>query len=719
MRQNIHPIRIVAATTLLLISPLLQAKPLSVPLQTDFTLLRQLLVNQLFNNETLSAELLHDPNGCSEIILSDPQLSEMNRHLRIDSRLHARLAVKMMDRCLPVLNWDGYARIISAPVIKSDNPHVVYLHVVDSHLIGSNDEILTSGVLWNRAREHIHPLFDRFRLDLTSSFDELQRFLPLFLPKHSQEQIQAMLSSLQLSDIRVEPEGIYGTLNFTIETVATSQVPEHALTEREQQLWQKKWQSMDALLTHAIKHYAATTELEELRLTLFDILMDARYRLQEALQQKQEQDPVRHWFIQSWSRLIPVLHRLSTENPRYATLGLVTLVTASDALQTLDTLGPAFGLDISLDGLRRLARLMNDTPDTDPLLYDEALDLELIRLFKFPPPQTREDRSRFDLWPIGEAVAAVDRPLNDWLAKPGELQPYLVKIRRLLLDSANQTLRNATLTGAQQDVFKKLVMTTAWQESCWRQYVVEQNKIVPLRSNSGDTGIMQINEHVWRGFVDLHKLRWEIAYNIDSGSRILFNYLNRYALKKNEHKRRGGLDNLARASYSAYNGGPGQVSRYRNSKTPKAFRLIDQSFHRKYLHVKEGKELAVATCLGSDEKHLTAAPNRKKTVSSSRQKRLIHREDWIKRQKADHFTLQLAVFSSFKAANVFIRQQKIPGNFAIYQQRGNARTHYAVIYGRYSSRHKAAKESRYFKDGKPWIRAFKDIQTTLGRTALH
>jgi hypothetical protein len=41
------------------------------------------------------------------------------------------------------------------------------------------------------------------------------------------------------------------------------------------------------LLTFTIKHYAEATELQELRQTLLDILLDSRYQLQEALQQDQ------------------------------------------------------------------------------------------------------------------------------------------------------------------------------------------------------------------------------------------------------------------------------------------------------------------------------------------------------------------------------------------------------------------------------------------------
>lgn len=47
---------------------------------------------------------------------------------------------------------------------------------------------------------------------------------------------------------------------------------------------------------------------------------------------------------------------------------------------------------------------------------------------------------------------------------------------------------------------------------------------------------------------------------------MLIDDLIRYAIRKGEHRQPGGLSNLARASYSAYNGGPSQVSRYRSAK---------------------------------------------------------------------------------------------------------------------------------------------------------
>jgi hypothetical protein len=71
-------------------------------------------------------------------------------------------------------------------------------------------------------------------------------------------------------------------------------------------------------------------------------------------------------------------------------------------------------------------------------------------------------------------------------------------------------------------------------------------------------------------------------------------------LKQQEHKKAGGLSNLARASYSAYNGGPSQVNRYRSRGVPAEQKKIDAAFWAKYLRVNRGDELAVVECLGGE-----------------------------------------------------------------------------------------------------------------------
>lgn len=359
---------------------------------------------------------------------------------------------------------------------------------------------------------------------------------------------------------------------------------------------------MDAMLTFAIKHYAAATHREDMRQVLLDLLIDSRYRLNEALSEPPSRgsDPVRRWFLDSWERLNPVIREIGLEEADQEPWLWIGLLTATDALRALDRLGPTVGLEISIDGLRRLARMISKASATDPLRYDRSVDPELQQLWRKLSTGIPDQSSgfRFSIFPIGMAWATEDtNRLDRWVPTAKELDEYLPVVAGLLRSTAKEVASGASLTNQIKKLFRNLVLSTAWQESCWRQYVVIDRRIEPLRSASGDVGIMQINEKIWRGFYDLHKLRWSIAYNSRAGSEILLDYLTRHALKQGEHKHRGGSDNLARASYSAYNGGPREIARYRKKQVSEPHRKIDASFWEKYRQVKAGKELQVAACL--------------------------------------------------------------------------------------------------------------------------
>jgi septal ring-binding cell division protein DamX len=234
---------------------------------------------------------------------------------------------------------------------------------------------------------------------------------------------------------------------------------------------------------------------------------------------------------------------------------------------------------------------------------------------------------------------------------------------------------------------------------------------------------MQMNERVWRGFYDIEKLRWDISYNVRAGTEVLLKYLVRYALKKGENKHRGGLENLARATYSAYNGGPGQVSRYRNPNAAPSLKKIDAAFWKRYQLVNQGNAMHVAQCLGGDtvamasvQKPLKSIP--KKPTSNTDKKKYDSSKketgkDWVLTQNQNNYTLQLAVFSSFEAAQKLLNEQSLQGVVAMYQQGKKNQTKFAVFHGSYRTRSEADKMKKSFKKLKPWVRQFKEIQKTI------
>jgi hypothetical protein len=56
---------------------------------------------------------------------------------------------------------------------------------------------------------------------------------------------------------------------------------------------------------------------------------------------------------------------------------------------------------------------------------------------------------------------------------------------------------------------------------------------------------------------------------------------------------------LTRATYSAYNGGPGALGRYRIASTVPALKKVDEAFWAKFRSVSAGKEMGVKSCYSS------------------------------------------------------------------------------------------------------------------------
>lgn len=575
----------------------------SVPIRLDYPLLQQLLVKQLFTGPDKSREVPNDAGECSQIVLTSPRLKPQDSNLEITARLAAQLGLKMFGNCFDVVNWEGSVSFLGTPIIVPGGT-AIRMRTQGIWLTLANGNKLSSGWMWNYAQQQMRELFSSFTISLAPFTSNVGLLLPDLLPNRPQEQMQATLDSFRLADLQVTSDNLIASLNFTVEKVTERPQAQPVFTPEELQQWEMRWQTMDALLVFAVKHYAASTRHAQLRSTLLEILLDSRYQLVAALAEPIDpgNDVVRTWFVESWSKLSPVVRSIALEQEGQEALVWISVLAATDALYALDQMGPQVGFDISTDGLRRLARMINDGVEPDELRYEEAVDPELRKLFEQQLDRRAETPSawRFDFSPVPPAWAdAQDSRLNNWVPQPQEVGEYLPLLAQLLDTSAAAVLSKYKLDQAYHDLFRKLVLATAWQESCWRQFVVQDERITPLLSSTGDVGVMQMNERIWRGFYDLQRLRWDIAYNSNAGAEVLLDYMVKYAIRRNEHKQAGGVDNLARASYSAYNGGPGKASRYRQADVSAYQKKVDTAFWHKFRKIDNGEQDSIARCLGA------------------------------------------------------------------------------------------------------------------------
>jgi hypothetical protein len=703
------------------------AEKVAIPVFLNYPQLKLLMERAMFTGPDNTARYMLDDDGCNTVTFAEPHLSAEDELLRLNVKTLAIIGTNITGDCTTIIRWAGRTVVKGKLVLVNRQPLSMRYQVQAVELNDQQGRRFSDSLLPQSFRTQLHQALSQFHVDLKPATDQLKALLPAVIPRYSADGLTRMIDSLRIGHVKVRPNGLDAQLTLDVEALPLAETEtEPALTAMEVQQLERRFQAWDAFLTFVIKEVATATRSEALRSTLLDILIDVRYQIESILTSnpKSGPDPVKQLFVRSWERLEPVIREISLQSPEYNMLPFLSFMTAADALKALDRLGPAAGLEISTDGLRRLARLLNDNPSIDPLQYRIEIDPLMQKLFDFGIPQKIESPQKpfgFNLRLIRPAFAASRKDrLNRWVPTLAELDPYLREIRKLLLQEVGERLKSSTLDQKYALVFRNLMLATAWQESCWRQYVIEKRKIVPLISGSGDIGMLQINEKVWRGFYSPNKLRWDINYNARAGSEILFKFMVNYALKRNEHKREGGLANLARASYSAYNGGPSKVARYRSINVPAAHQKIDTAFWAKYKQISQGNEFAVAQCLGGkDPGPVTVSPIKKasgpKPVAAAAKSPRIENIKWIRKRNSKHFTLQLAAVSSEQAVRDLIQRQTQKGIFSFFRRKHKGRNLYVVIYGDFSNRSAAEKAAEHFSQLKPWIREFGSIQEVMSK----
>jgi hypothetical protein len=579
-------------------------------MRIDHEFLRRLLVERVYTGEGDSVEVWKD--SCGYLRLSQPAVDDRDGRLRILTSAESRFGVSTFGSCLPLYSWAGTIEALEVPRIES-GVAVVRFRVVDSKLLGVDEKKGFIGTLWGLIKSYVHPRLEEVTVDLTASLNELAQLLPLFLSADDVERTRHVLEALTLTNARVDERGLVLDVQLELAELRTPSPetprPEPTLTPEEQQRWEAAWQRWDAFLTFVVVRLGRDRLNEEQAKTVRAVFLAARYDLADALVQPTAagDDPVRRVFLRTWSGLRPVLRDLSDELPGAAAMRYLSFIAATDALHAIDDIGPDAGLEISADGLRRLARLVDPATVDDPLQYGMEIDPELRHLLGFgdplptPTPDADEDLSG---WFVSPAFAAEDgtvplrKRLHHWVPTSEDALEYLPLVRDLLDLTRVKTLIKETLASPFQELFRALLLATAWQESCWRQFVRVGGEIRTLTSSAGSIGIMQVNQYVWRGLYEVRWLRDDIAYNAAAGSEILVHYLKDYAIAKGEHTKTGNVDNLARATYAVYNGGPGHLKRYRSGTKNRHLKQIDESFWKKYRKVRDGDELAVAECYG-------------------------------------------------------------------------------------------------------------------------
>ncbi|WP_459946475.1 lytic transglycosylase domain-containing protein [Desulfocastanea catecholica] len=615
-------LKILVATLLWLVLSASSGHAIDVvlPLTLDHSLLTSLLRHNFFLNEEQSAEITGKPGDCTYVRISEPNFSAAEKLLRLEVKLDIKVGTKLGETCLAPLEWHGYLELLQQPIFDGQT-FALSFQTVDSRLLTlSRTPATIAGILWEFAKPRVYAHLERLHLDLAPPVSELRFFLERIFHEDAQRPAQAMLDSVRGGRIEVGEEAVVVELHAEVEEVfeLDEEQAEAGLTTEEREQLIQLWETWDALLVRLLVTIAAQPLHPEDRQILIEVLLDTRSVFIAALDRENfEKDFVRLQFVQAWQQLAPVFRRQLYRQPSASSLGYLAFFTAADALAVFDRMGPTVGMEISQQGLLRLAGMLVGTQTTLP--YSSQLDKQLRELLQLPPMEEEVDpldelqeidipAEELDVAPLSQLLDFFLRPaygaeppnfaeILQWKPPKDNVAEYMARVKAVLADSSAAVLSRGGVPSHLQHMFTRLIPALAWQESCFRQFVEKKNKLTYLLSyNQTSVGLMQINERVWRGIYDRGRLRWDIRYNALAGCEIVDLYLRKYALKDPVWGKGADTNLLSRVVYAMYNGGPGEYRKFlAREKTGKHYRS-DLLFAEKLQWVVKNDWQHVAKC---------------------------------------------------------------------------------------------------------------------------
>ncbi|MCP8688910.1 lytic transglycosylase domain-containing protein [Marinobacterium sedimentorum] len=594
--------------TLLWALPLrLFATELNLTVTLDYRILDRALEEQRLSDPGKAVELLADSSGCNSLRLSSPRIEGADgSQIRILTDLSTRTGIPTGNHCMLPLEWKGVVETLHQAYIDQSRP-AIHIRTTNSNILKSDEQArAVPGVIWDWIKNLIQPRFDAVSIDLSDVTTDLEALLRLTL-KNPQSSESPPLG-LAFMAVTPTPAGLDLLLRLQVPDAPSGWQPasDRVLSAEELTHWDSAWQSWDSFATWLIKTLAITAE-PELANALADILLQARFDLRDALaDDDRARDPVRDLFLNTWERLAPLLHDIRLDIPGVQALQYATFISAADALSALDRVAPHLGMQLDRHSLRSLARLLVPTVSDADLEYDTDVDPALRKLLGLDPELNMDEPDNPPVplaWLIPASHASQISPalvtrLTGWVPATAEINDYLGTMAQLLDQVVLAERRKGKVPGDAFDIYATLLRTTAWQESCWRQFTRKDGEVRTIVSPGGAIGLMQINRHVWRGLYNIDSLSRDVGYNARAGNEILVHYLVDFAIKRKEDEIGGDPRALARAAYGVYNGGPRHLSRYRKADTSRTLQAVDMEFWRKYQAMEKQGTAAVKACYG-------------------------------------------------------------------------------------------------------------------------
>ena len=488
------------------------AETVTLPITIDPPLLRSMLIKTVYTDPNRTAVLV-DESECKRVVLSEPQYAIKEGRLVFETKVSIHAGFSLAGFCLLPVRWEGYLSLTQVPVI--DSRWMLTLRTVDSSVYNTDHEpARVAGAVWNLIETHVIEYLGHVQFNLAPPVEELRVFTGDLFPEARQERAKRIMESFRPGKAETGAEGLRIGILAEIEEEPVPPQEKDSLTQEEVDRFISVWESWDAYLVHLVTSLPRDQLSAEEKDLILTVLLDTRHRFEEELLDPHETgDFVRKQFVEAWRRLSPILRKRLSNDPSKPLIEYLAFFTASDALVTLDRLGPALGIEVSRQGLIHLARLITQVELTD-LPYHFMVDKELRGILGLGDPLPYTDPTTLDedavevdpeagrpeeegwlqsvkAFLVGAALAQANpkEPLQErvlpWVVPKGELMAWLERVRAVLNDASLKASGKTDMKKDRLEAYTLLVLATAWQESCFRQFIIKGGKATFLRSWNG------------------------------------------------------------------------------------------------------------------------------------------------------------------------------------------------------------------------------------------
>jgi len=618
------------------------AREVTLPLTIDYPFLQNLIVSKAFRGSNESAVLLDEGNGCLYLALSHPRVREEQGYLRLETEVTVHAGTPLGGQCLVPVRWRGFLVLYQRPRINSRTWQLSFKGHHSRLLDRDHRPVRVAEPVWRLIETQVFEYLEAITIDLSPPVNNLKGFLLPLFPQRVRRETQVMLESLRADETTLTPEAVIVHCTADVQEVYRPDEGRfrEPLDGRELEEVVAVWEQWDALLSSLLVVMSRDILSVEERRTLVNVLLETRYGFVENLRNNDlRHDFVREQFAAAWQQLSPVFRNHFSHEVSERNIGYFSFLTAADALTVLDALGPTFGIEVSREGLLRLAGMLSEDPAL--LQYNSGVNRELQRLFELdatplpapdmvdppamepfeeegrPPPSAPASPTSSPLSLLLDFLCAplqAAEPLSrqaalQWQVPSTGVDTYVRRVVALLESQAGTTGRDKKIDPALRATFTRMILALAWQESCFRQFVARNGQMNCLVShNNSSVGLMQVNRRVWRGLYDLDRLCWDIRYNAAAGCEIAAMYLREHALRGRGDGQLHDQESVARLVFAMYNGGPVQYKKYLERERTGRFNEIDRVYWEKYEWVAAANWEMMARCLGGGDAGVMEPP---------------------------------------------------------------------------------------------------------------